>query len=189
MEGEPGGRVPLLGQATPILQAFVDASLDGKRYKATAGQSAATSLQTQLLNMSSDAVAAPGELLRGDTPRVITGLDRLSVTMVPGFGALRRAMGDDSLDRVPGGVSGSHQQYRQAVDYTKFREKVAGQPEFREDPDGLFDIDDLIKQLEDAEKDLKPQASADREKILRRAGILPDRPNTLTGRRKGEELA
>lgn len=142
-------RVPLLGQATPILQTFADAALDGKRYKATAGQSAATSLQSQLLNMASDAVAAPAELLRGEKPRIITGLDRLSVTMLPGLGAFRRAMGDDSLDRVPGGVAQSHTKYRQAADYTKFREKVAGQPEFREDPNNLFDIDDLIEQLEE----------------------------------------
>ena len=143
-------RVPLLGQATPILQTFADAALDGKRYRREAGQSAATSLQSQLLNLTSDAIAVPGELLQGERPRVITGLDRLSVTMLPGLGMIRRAMGDDSLDRVRGGVKESHAKYRQAVDYTKFREKQGGATELREQSD-LFDIDDLIKQQEEFE--------------------------------------
>lgn len=143
-------RVPLLGQATPILQTFADAALDGKRYRREAGQSAATSLQSQLLNLTSDAIAVPGELLQGERPRIITGLDRLSITMLPGLGMFRRAMGDDSLDRVPGGVKESHAKYRQAVDYTKFREKQGGTSELREQSD-LFDIDALIKQLEEFE--------------------------------------
>lgn len=144
-------RVPLLGQATPILQTFADAALDGKRYRREVGQSAATSLQSQLLNLTADAIAVPGELLQGERPRVITGLDRLSVTMIPGLGLLRRSMGDDSLDRVPGGVRESHTKYRQAVDYTQFRERQAGTSVLREQGDNLFDIDDLISQVEEFE--------------------------------------
>ena len=55
----------------------------------------------------------------------------------------RRALGDDSMSRVRGGVNRSHQKYKQSIDYTEFRSRVGGDPELTE-----FDISDLVEQLE-----------------------------------------
>lgn len=134
-------RVPLLGQATPILQTFADAALDGKRYKQQAGRSAATSMQDTLLNLAADSIAVPAEIAAVRKPRVISGLDKLSIQMVPGLGLFRRALGDDSMDRIRGGTPQSWAKFRQAMDYTQFRSRVAGGPELR-DPDSGLNIEE-----------------------------------------------
>jgi hypothetical protein len=136
--------VPLVGQATPLVQAYAEAALGGSGRTVDPSRSAATGVMGEMVNLSANLIAAPADIAKGNKlTRLSNGADKLAVRMVPGYGLFRHAMDLDSMDRVKDGVHQSHRKLRMDMGTLRFLEQRGGDPNIK-DPDETFSIEDVL---------------------------------------------